>query len=134
MSAANVCPPYHELEELASGQSHGPRASWISEHASSCVQCANVLSEIRADRDFESRLQRAFSPAVTRAPRALPVIEGYRILRELGRGGMGVVFEAEQLVPPRTVALKVVRGEPVNPPTWREGDVRFTPDGRVSYM
>ncbi len=37
-------------------------------------------------------------------------IGAYRILRRLGHGAMGVVYEAEQPSPARTVALKVVRG------------------------
>jgi tetratricopeptide (TPR) repeat protein/predicted Ser/Thr protein kinase len=34
----------------------------------------------------------------------------YRIIRKIGEGGMGVVYEAEQQEPRRSVALKVIRG------------------------
>lgn len=34
----------------------------------------------------------------------------YRVIRKLGQGGMGAVYEAEQDVPRRTVAIKVLRG------------------------
>lgn len=37
-------------------------------------------------------------------------IGGYRLHRRLGEGGMGVVYEAEQQNPKRSVALKVIRG------------------------
>ena len=37
-------------------------------------------------------------------------IGGYRVIRLLGEGGMGLVYEAEQLQPRRRVALKVIRG------------------------
>lgn len=36
-------------------------------------------------------------------------IGGYRIIREIGRGGMGTIYQAEQERPRRTVALKVMR-------------------------
>jgi eukaryotic-like serine/threonine-protein kinase len=37
-------------------------------------------------------------------------IGSYRLVREIGRGGMGVVYEAEQQSPRRPVALKVILG------------------------
>ena len=40
----------------------------------------------------------------------VPSIQGFRILREIGRGGMGVVFEAEQIALRRRVAVKVLPG------------------------
>src|SRR6516162_1613931 len=47
------------------------------------------------------------APAALPGPKDLP---DFRIIRELARGGMGVVFEAEQLSLRRRVAVKVRQG------------------------
>jgi WD40 repeat protein/predicted Ser/Thr protein kinase len=51
----------------------------------------------------------------------------YRVIRRLGEGGMGTVYEAEQDDPLRTVALKVMRPD-VDSPDHRK---RFSQEARI---
>jgi eukaryotic-like serine/threonine-protein kinase len=53
---------------------------------------------------------RLIIPEAESLPAAPIFIGDHRILRKLGEGGMGVVYEAEQQNPRRHVALKVIRG------------------------
>ena len=49
------------------------------------------------------------SAAANGSPALPSHIGSFRIIRLLGEGGMGLVYEAEQDNPRRTIALKVIR-------------------------
>lgn len=68
-------------------------------------------------------------PSVTRAgPRPGTLFGAYQIIRLLGEGGMGMVFEAEQVESVRRVALKVLNHARDLPDTRK----RFLREGRLA--
>lgn len=89
-------------EELWSGIDRN--APDIAAHVSACPKCQGRTAEIKAGIG-------AIAEVSTPPNASIPATIGsYRVLRRLGEGGMGIVYEAEQQAPKRLVAIKIVRG------------------------
>ncbi len=127
---------HEQLEQLAGGQLSGTLGESLSAHVAECSDCAGRLDECRADLALAADIEEAFPdplssfgeldakrhsrsapahlddrrPAQSRPASTTPAdsIPGYEIVREIHRGGQGVVYEAIQLSTKRTVAVKVM--------------------------
>jgi serine/threonine protein kinase len=122
-------PSADALREFAAGKLDDVTAEVIMNHLDGCPDCCRAAASLSGD-DFLDRLRQAHSPSSTPAPAESPTgAEGapklaaspiadlppelannpqYEVLRELGRGGMGVVYLAKNQLMDRLEVLKVV--------------------------
>src|SRR5262249_29781877 len=96
------------FEALAAGRAPD-RQELLARHA----DLAADLADFFADQEVVDRWTVSLRPIAQAAsalvePLAAGVLGDFRIIREVGRGGMGIVYEAEQVSLRRRVALKVL--------------------------
>src|SRR6516165_5626058 len=102
---------------------HPELAAEIGEVFPAMAMMENIaVADSSLEGDDTGRAAKAAKPALTQ-------LGDYRIIREIGHGGMGVVYEAEQVSLGRRVALKVLPWQAARGRTTLE---RFRREARAS--
>jgi WD40 repeat protein len=131
-SSAERNPVERLAEEFAERHRRGERPA-LTEYTAKYPQHAEEIRDLFPALVMMEQFKPAtgatgdYAPAPETAP--LERLGDYRILREVGRGGMGVVYEAEQVSLGRHVALKVLPCQALSHPTFRE---RFQREARAA--
>ena len=83
-------------------------ADYAARHPELAEEIRELFPTIAVTERLKARQSRSSDGRATLGPARLERLGDFRLIREIGRGGMGVVFEAEQESLGRRVAVKVL--------------------------
>ncbi|MEM6471579.1 MAG: protein kinase [Planctomycetota bacterium] len=128
MTTQAIHPNVSDLRAYGLGQLPSDRATVIERHLNECDSCCETVADLSSGDKFIELLQEAEqlsfehfldqpktlhnrSSSMLDIPSPLAEHPRYEIVGLIGRGGMGIVYEARHRKMERTVALKVINRE-----------------------
>lgn len=113
------CPDADTLVALAEGRISDDESRALSEHLAECSLCGLLLAELDASRSTSAPTVDAVVEELSDTALGVSLDPGemagrYRILRIIGQGAMGVVYEAEDPKLDRRVAVKALKVSPTD--------------------
>lgn len=120
------CPHRSILESLGSCDRDDAELQLLELHIEKCERCQEILQRVASSNQLDLT---GTIDAATHLPDAAPDLPGFRIERELGRGGGSVVYLAEDLSTSRLVAVKLIPGGWIRGPSSR---LRWLEEVRVA--
>lgn len=93
-----------KLQDLLANRLPEVEAAVLRQHISGCRACSMILEDVKISYAVPAAGEEALAGCDVE-------IDGYKIVAQLGKGGMGTVFRAVQLSLNRNVALKILSEE-----------------------
>ncbi len=107
----STCPTLDQLRQLSHYQLEGEELEQLAQHLEQCPKCSSYFDTTKTDHRSADTGDRDGGPDTADEIETPKTIGAFRVLKKLGRGGMGDVFFAWDPVVKRYCVIKTIKAD-----------------------